>query len=89
MWWNLGVLVTAHAAELRSSWRRSSWFAGRLRNKELQESSLEWTRAVAILHAVVWLRIGWTCLRSLIWEKQDLVLEEMWPWRWIKIKQNI
>ena len=36
MCWNFGVFVTALAAEFRTSWRRSSWCAGRLRNNELQ-----------------------------------------------------
>jgi len=30
MWWNLGVLVTARTAELRTSWRRFVCVAGRL-----------------------------------------------------------
>jgi len=36
MWWNLGVLVTARAAELRTRLRRFVCVAGRLSRRELQ-----------------------------------------------------
>jgi len=42
MWWNLGVLVTARAAEFRTSWRRLVWVAGTLSRRELHYSILEW-----------------------------------------------
>ena len=54
IWWNLGVLVTARATELRKSWRRFVWAAGRLSRRELQQSSLEWAREVAIVAYKLW-----------------------------------
>ena len=52
-----GVL-TARAREFRSSWRRDICFCDKIRQSELQWSSLQYTREVAIADAV---------LRSRVW----------------------
>jgi len=70
MWWNLGVLVTARAAELRTSWGRFVCVAGRLSRRDLQLSILEWMRNSnsAGSSLIYSLRIG---LRSWILWRQD------------------
>jgi len=77
MCWNLEVLVTALATELRTSWRRCVCVAGRLNIRESQLSFLEWMRKVAMIQAVVWsiaLRIR---LRFRILRKRDLKIKEI------------
>ena len=43
IWWNLQVLLTAQAAELRTNWRLFVWVDERLSRGEVQQSNLEWT----------------------------------------------
>jgi len=78
MWANLRVLVTARAEEFRVSWRRPSGDWGRLSKRELQKSSLDWLREVAMVRAVEKSRVLLILQRSRIDRKQDLETEEIW-----------
>jgi len=53
IWWKFRVLVTARAAECRTSWRRLVCVEGRLSRRALQWS-FEWIREVATVQAVFW-----------------------------------
>jgi len=74
LWWNFRVLVTARAAELRTSWKR---FACRFSKGELQWPILEWIRKVGMVQAVVWSIILRIRLRSRLLRKRDLEIAEI------------
>ena len=76
---------STRAAELRMSRSRLSCWLHDVRWGELQYSSLEWMREVAIVQAVLWSNVLRLRRRSRIWEKQDFEMYEIYMIRKRKI----